>query len=288
MARIDVGGNRAGTQTGYTAYGFSGQVRVLIEGINTTEGTGGAGFYFDYCVARRSVPRHVGPVGGDAEPRRAEPVHRASRAATSSTASTTWTGTTTRCRARTSPATYTAPTAFNNSADSRRTATRSTLLRHAHQRRRPDQEGQDVVVRHLPQAVQRRGAAELPVRQDLRHQAVERGRQGHLSAEPEQQAHRLLPVGPEDCSRTACRSAPTSTTSPEPTYKQDSGQLGLQGRVERHAQQQAVRRRRATATSATTSRCSPTATTTTSGATRARWRSKARTGSGSSIATASS
>ena len=48
MSRIDVGGNRAGTQTGYTAYGMSGQVRVLIEGINTTEGTGGAGFYFDY------------------------------------------------------------------------------------------------------------------------------------------------------------------------------------------------------------------------------------------------
>jgi hypothetical protein len=48
MGRIDVGGNRAGTQTGYNAYGFSGQVRVLIEGINTTEGTGGAGFYFDY------------------------------------------------------------------------------------------------------------------------------------------------------------------------------------------------------------------------------------------------
>ena len=48
MARIDVGGNRAGTQTGYTAYGFTGQVRVLIEGINTTEGTDGAGFYFDY------------------------------------------------------------------------------------------------------------------------------------------------------------------------------------------------------------------------------------------------
>src|SRR5687767_14864658 len=48
MARIDVGRNRAGTQTGYTAYGMSDQVRVLIEGINTTEGTGGAGFYFDY------------------------------------------------------------------------------------------------------------------------------------------------------------------------------------------------------------------------------------------------
>src|SRR6267142_5295313 len=48
MSRIDVGGNRAGTQTGYTAYGFSGQNRVLVEGINTTEGTSGAGFYFDY------------------------------------------------------------------------------------------------------------------------------------------------------------------------------------------------------------------------------------------------
>ncbi len=48
MSRIDEGGNRPGTQTGYTAYGMNGQVRVLIEGINTTEGTGGAGFYFDY------------------------------------------------------------------------------------------------------------------------------------------------------------------------------------------------------------------------------------------------
>jgi hypothetical protein len=49
MGRIDVGGNRAGTQTPYQAYGMTGQVRVLIEGINTTEGTGGAGFYFDYA-----------------------------------------------------------------------------------------------------------------------------------------------------------------------------------------------------------------------------------------------
>ena len=48
MSRIDIAGNRAGTQTGYTAYGLNGQVRVSVEGINTTEGTGGAGFYFDY------------------------------------------------------------------------------------------------------------------------------------------------------------------------------------------------------------------------------------------------
>src|SRR5262249_44124156 len=48
MSRIDVGGNRAGTQTGYTAYGYAGQNRGLVEGINTTEGTSGAGFYVDY------------------------------------------------------------------------------------------------------------------------------------------------------------------------------------------------------------------------------------------------
>ena len=48
MSRIDVGGNRAGTQTGYTAYGLNGQVRTSVEGINTTEGTDGAGFYYDY------------------------------------------------------------------------------------------------------------------------------------------------------------------------------------------------------------------------------------------------
>jgi hypothetical protein len=48
MSNIDVGGNRAGTQTGYRAYGLSGQVRTSVEGINTTEGTGGAGFYYDY------------------------------------------------------------------------------------------------------------------------------------------------------------------------------------------------------------------------------------------------
>src|SRR4029453_2833264 len=44
----DVGGSTAGTQTTYFAYGYSGQNRPLIEGINTTEGTSAAGFYLDY------------------------------------------------------------------------------------------------------------------------------------------------------------------------------------------------------------------------------------------------
>lgn len=48
VSNFDVGGSRAGTQTGYTAFGTSGQVRVQVDGVNTTEGTGGAGFYYDY------------------------------------------------------------------------------------------------------------------------------------------------------------------------------------------------------------------------------------------------
>src|SRR5260221_14386944 len=64
MGRIDVGGNRAGTQTGYTAYGYSGQNRVLVEGINTTEGTSGAGFYVDYGSLEEVV---LGAIGQGAE-----------------------------------------------------------------------------------------------------------------------------------------------------------------------------------------------------------------------------
>jgi outer membrane receptor protein involved in Fe transport len=48
LSRIDVGGSASGTQTGYTVYGTSGQNRPLVEGINSTEGTGDFGNYVDY------------------------------------------------------------------------------------------------------------------------------------------------------------------------------------------------------------------------------------------------
>lgn len=48
VSRFDVGGSTAGTQTGFSAYGQSTANRVQIDGVNTTEGTGAAGFYFDY------------------------------------------------------------------------------------------------------------------------------------------------------------------------------------------------------------------------------------------------
>lgn len=47
MNSFDVGGSRAGTQTGYDAYGRGGQVRVQVDGVNATENTGGTG-YFNY------------------------------------------------------------------------------------------------------------------------------------------------------------------------------------------------------------------------------------------------
>jgi hypothetical protein len=63
--RLDVAGSKAGTQSGYQAYGYpSDQVRVLIEGINTTEGTGGAGFYFDYASLEEAF---LGTAGQSAE-----------------------------------------------------------------------------------------------------------------------------------------------------------------------------------------------------------------------------
>ena len=49
MARIDVGGSAAGTQSGYRTYDArGGQNRVMIDGLVTTEGTGAIGVYVDY------------------------------------------------------------------------------------------------------------------------------------------------------------------------------------------------------------------------------------------------
>jgi hypothetical protein len=64
LNRFDVGGSTAGTQTTYIAYGNGGQNRPLIEGINTTEGTSAAGFYFDYGSFDEVV---VGAAGNSAE-----------------------------------------------------------------------------------------------------------------------------------------------------------------------------------------------------------------------------
>jgi len=48
MPRADVGGNTAGTQSAYRAYGLSGQSITTVDGVNITEGSSGVGAYIDY------------------------------------------------------------------------------------------------------------------------------------------------------------------------------------------------------------------------------------------------
>src|SRR5262249_9152718 len=49
---VDVGGSNVGSQSGYSAYGYgtgpNPQNRVQVDGVNTAEGSGSAGFYYDY------------------------------------------------------------------------------------------------------------------------------------------------------------------------------------------------------------------------------------------------
>src|SRR5206468_2465965 len=48
MQGYDVGGSHKSQQTGYDAFGIRGQVKVVFEGIDNTEGDGAAFFYSDY------------------------------------------------------------------------------------------------------------------------------------------------------------------------------------------------------------------------------------------------
>jgi outer membrane receptor protein involved in Fe transport len=48
MQAYDVGGSHTGTQTGYMTYGYEGQNKTLLEGINVTESTNANAGYFDF------------------------------------------------------------------------------------------------------------------------------------------------------------------------------------------------------------------------------------------------
>ena len=48
MAGFDVGGSHKSQQSGYDSFGINDQNQIVIEGIITTEGTGGTNWYFDY------------------------------------------------------------------------------------------------------------------------------------------------------------------------------------------------------------------------------------------------
>jgi hypothetical protein len=48
MRGYDVGGSHKSQQIGYESFGIRNQNRVLSDGVDSTEGTGGTGFYYDY------------------------------------------------------------------------------------------------------------------------------------------------------------------------------------------------------------------------------------------------
>jgi hypothetical protein len=48
MRGYDVGGSHKSQQSGYESFGIRSQNRVLSDGVDSTEGTGGTGFYYDY------------------------------------------------------------------------------------------------------------------------------------------------------------------------------------------------------------------------------------------------
>ena len=48
MPRPDIGGNTAGTQSAYRAYGLSGQSITTVDGVNITDGSAALGAYIDY------------------------------------------------------------------------------------------------------------------------------------------------------------------------------------------------------------------------------------------------
>ncbi len=240
MTRIDVGGNRAGTQTGYTAYGLNGQVRVLIEGINTTEGTGGAGFYFDYASLEEAF---LGTAAS--RPKCRTPACRAQFIARSGSNQfqgeyhLDWYNNS--LQGSNLPDEYTVPTAFNNA---------------------PIREHSNEIDRYYDHDINAGG----PIKKDKvwffgtyreQYNAVAQpnfqfdktfdtklwnaGRQGDLPDQPEEQVHRLLPVGPEGAAEPpAVRDLHLRVAGAD--LHAGLGQLGLQGRVERHGQRQAVSR----------------------------------------------
>ncbi|MGE3274816.1 MAG: carboxypeptidase regulatory-like domain-containing protein [Vicinamibacterales bacterium] len=62
MRGFDVGGSHKSQQTGYESFGIRNQNRVITDGVDTTEGTGGAGIYQDF-FAHEEVS--VSAAGGD-------------------------------------------------------------------------------------------------------------------------------------------------------------------------------------------------------------------------------
>ncbi len=192
LNRVDVGGSTAGTQTTYFAYGYSGQNRPLIEGINTTEGTSAAGFYLDYGSFEEVF---IGAAANSAEmPNPGVLTQFVGKSGSNRpSVSLYYDYENEDIQSRISPPTRSCPSAGDGASrpDGNRLA---ELQEPQPRRRRSDGQGQDVGALRLPESAELRGGAagrQHPRRHAVRHQAVQLHRQGHVPVEPGQQVHRL-------------------------------------------------------------------------------------------------
>ena len=190
MNGFDVGGSHKSQQTGYESFGIRNQNRVLNDGVDTTEGTGGAGFYADFFSNEEVA---VSAAGGDVE----------MNSPGSAVVNTIKSGGNTFKMLNN--LTY-QQESLRGGQQQRRELSRARLHRPAehqvlgrpHRHRRPDQDRQGLVLRRL-QPLQDRQA-------DLGRAAQHRHRprrlrqlrdEGNLEGVAEGHGRRLLPVGPE-------------------------------------------------------------------------------------------
>src|SRR2546428_11551075 len=76
MNGFDVGGSHKSQQSGYESFGIRNQNRVLNDGVDTTEGTGGAGFYADYFANEEVAGGGAGGGGEEYKTRSSDGTHR--------------------------------------------------------------------------------------------------------------------------------------------------------------------------------------------------------------------
>ena len=239
MTNIDVGGNRAGTQTGYRAYGLNGQVRTSVEGINTTEGTGGAGFYYDYGSFEEVFMGVAGQGAEAATPGvQSNFLGKSGGNQFSGEVYADWYNNSLQGSNLSDNTRRRLPGRLRFPSRQQRSA---ALLRRQLQRRRPDQARQGVVALLVASPVQRGRAAALHLRSVLRHLEPESVGEGHVSDQPEEQDHRLLPVEHEGTAEPPADWRLHLQRSVA-DFAAGVAQLGLQGRMERHDQRPPLRR----------------------------------------------
>ena len=234
LNRVDVGGSTMGTQTTYFAYGYSGQNRPLIEGINTTEGTAAAGFYLDYGSFEEVF---IGAAGNSAEMPNPGVLTQFVGKSGSNRLSVNlyYDFETEDIQSRNLDAEQVIPNTAIREDGNRL----SSLRQPEHLRRRSTHARSVVGLLRVPEPAELGGGTAdwfVPRRDAIRYKALQPHRQGHVSAQSEQPLHRL-PAARHQAAADPHRHQHGRRARPHHRGLDGSPGLtvvGVQGRVERH------------------------------------------------------